>query len=121
MKRTFVHKSIEKTQKFKYFWVFLSGFLCLQPKCSGMAVNRFDQGRNMLRRGKLANAVAQIKDVCGSSAVGIGMRFTKTVQNPNDLFLNVLRRCEQAIGIDIALQRLARAIDSTAHHLAGTA
>ena len=28
MKRTFVHKSIEKTQKFKYFWVFLEA--CLQ-------------------------------------------------------------------------------------------
>ncbi len=103
MKRTFVHKSIEKTQKFKYFWVFLEGFLCLQPKRSGMAVNRFDQGRNMLWRGKLADAVAQIKDVCGASAVGIGVRFTKTVQNPNDFFLNALWRCEQDIGIDIAL------------------
>jgi hypothetical protein len=30
-KRTFVHKSIEKTQKFKYFWVF-SGLLCGMQK-----------------------------------------------------------------------------------------
>ena len=28
LERTFVHKSIEKTQKFKYFWVFK--WVCLQ-------------------------------------------------------------------------------------------
>ncbi len=27
MERTFVHKSIEKTQKFKYFWVFFEAAL----------------------------------------------------------------------------------------------
>jgi hypothetical protein len=27
MERTFVHKSIEKTQKFKYFWVFFEAGL----------------------------------------------------------------------------------------------
>ena len=84
-----------------------------------MAVNRFDQGRNMLWRGKLADAVAQIKDVCGPSAVGIGVRFAKAVQNPNDLFLNVGGRCKQDIGIDIALQRFARSIHGTPHHLTG--
>ena len=83
-----------------------------------MTVNRFDQGRNMLWRRKLANAVAQIKDVRGPSAVGIGVGLAKAVQNPNDLFLNVGRRCEQNIGVNIALQRFTRAIDSTAHHLA---
>ena len=31
MERTFVHKSIEKTQKFKYFWVF-SALLCGMQK-----------------------------------------------------------------------------------------
>jgi len=31
MERTFVHKSIEKTQKFKYFWVF-SGPVCSMQK-----------------------------------------------------------------------------------------
>jgi hypothetical protein len=31
MERTFVHKSIEKTQKFKYFWVF-SGLVCSMQK-----------------------------------------------------------------------------------------
>ena len=85
-----------------------------------MTVNRFDQGRNMLWRRKLANAMAQIKDVRGASAVRIGVRLAKTVQNPNDLFLNLGGGCEQNLGVNVALQRLTGAVDRAAHHLAGT-
>ena len=44
-----------------------------------MAVNRFDQRRNMLWRRKLADAVAQIEDVRRARALGVGMRLAETV------------------------------------------
>jgi len=86
-----------------------------------MAVNRLDQRRHMFWWRQLANAVAQIKDVRGACAVGIGMGFAKAVQNPNDLFLNLGGGCKQDIGVDVALKRFARPIHGAAHHLARTA
>ena len=86
-----------------------------------MGVNRLDQRRNMLWRRKLANAMAQVKDVSRASAVGIGVRFPKTVKHPMHFFLNLGGGCKQDIGVDVALQRFARPIHRAAHHLARTA
>jgi hypothetical protein len=49
------------------------------PQNLGMRVNSFDQGRDMLGRRELANAVSQIENVRRPCAVGIGMRGSKTV------------------------------------------
>ena len=46
----------------------------------------------MLWRRKLADAMAQVKNVCGACAVGVGMGFAKTVQDSNHFFLNLSRR-----------------------------
>jgi hypothetical protein len=92
----------------------------LAPKRFGMAMNRLHQGRNVFWRRKLANAMTQVKDVRGACAVGIGMWLAKTVQDPNDFFLNLGGGRKQNIGVNIALQGFARAIHSTAHHLAST-
>ena len=34
------------------------------PQLTGVLVHRFHQGRHMLRRGELADAVPQVEDVC---------------------------------------------------------
>ena len=75
----------------------------------------------MLWRRKLADAMAQVKNVCGACAVGVGMVFAKTVQDSNHFFLNLSRRGKQDIGIDVALNGFAGAIHGAAHHLAGAA
>ena len=49
------------------------------PQGLRMRVNGFDQGRDMLRRRELANAMSQIENVRRPRAVGIGMRGSKTV------------------------------------------
>jgi hypothetical protein len=86
VKRTFVHKSIEKTQKFKYFWVFLSSKCCsewslakLASQCLGVTVNRFHQRRHMFGGRKLADAMTQVKNVRGAGGLGVGVWLAKTV------------------------------------------
>ena len=42
-------------------------------------MHRLNQHRHTLRRGELADAVAQIEDVRGACGAGIGVRFAKGV------------------------------------------
>ena len=84
-------------------------------------MNRFHQRRNMLWRGMLVNAVAQIENVSGTRLSGVGMGFAKTVQHPNHFFFDAIGRSKEHIRVYVALQRLARAAHLTTHHGAGFA
>ena len=93
MKRSFVYKSIEKTQIFKYFWVFLDQKCAREsaapiqhkistssaPQQFGVGMNRLHQGRHMLGGCELANAMTQVEDVGWPRGVFVGVRFAKTV------------------------------------------
>ena len=81
-------------------------------------MNRFHQRRNMLWRGMLVNAVAQIENVSGTRLSGVGMGFAKTVKNPNHFFFDAIGRRKEDIGIDVPLQRLAGAAHLATHHSA---
>jgi len=83
-------------------------------------VDSLNQRRNMLWGRELADAMAQIENMRGSYAGGIGVRFAKTVQHPNHFFLNLRRWRKQHIGVNVALQGFAWAIHCAPHHLAGT-
>ena len=83
-----------------------------------MAVYRVHQRTDMLRRCELADAVAQVENVGRAGGCGVGVRFAKAVQHPVHLGGDVLGRCKQNIGIDIALQGLARTAGLAADQLA---
>ena len=83
-----------------------------------MAVNCIDQGADMFRRRELADAVPQVENVGWTSGCGVGVRFAKAVQHPVHLGGDVLGRCKQNVGIDIALQGLARTAGLAADQLA---
>lgn len=83
-----------------------------------MAVNRFNQGADMVRRCELADTVAEVEDMRGASCRAVGMRSAKAVEHPAHFSGNVLGRCKQNVGIDIALQGLARATGNAADQLA---
>ena len=69
----------------------------------GMAVYRVHQRADMLRRGELTDAVAQVKDVGRAGGRGVGVRHAEAVQHPVYLGGNVLRRGKQNVRVDIAL------------------
>ena len=81
----------------------LAGHLARCAQMARVLVHRFHQGRDMFRRGELADAMAQIEDVRGACGGCIGVRLAKTVQHPNHFLLNLRRRRKQHIGIDVAL------------------
>ena len=80
-------------------------------------MNRFHQRRNMLWRGMLVNAVAQIENVSGTRLSGVGMGFAKTVQNPNHFLFDAIGRRKEHIGVNIALQRFAGATHLSLIHI----
>ena len=73
-----------------------------------MAVNRIDQGADMFRWRELADAVTQVENVGRAAGRGVGMGFAEAVQHTVHLGGDVLGRRKQNVGVDIALQGLAR-------------
>ena len=64
---------------------------------------------------ELADAVAEVEDVCRAGGVGVGVGCAKAVQHAMDLGGDLRGWRKQDVGVDVALQRLARAADLTAH------
>ncbi|MEY3637421.1 MAG: hypothetical protein RIR68_554, partial [Pseudomonadota bacterium] len=86
-----------------------------------MAVHRLHQRRHMLRRGVLADAVAQVEDVRGAGGGPVGVRRAKAVQHAVHLGRDLRGWRKQDVGVDVALQRFAGAADFAAHESPGTA
>src|SRR6218665_1313808 len=85
--------------------------LALRPR---VAVHGLDQCGHMRRRRELADSVAQVEDMRrpGGAAVGVGR--AKAVEHLLHLLHDARRRGQQHMGVDVALQRLARAAHGAA-------
>ena len=65
-----------------------------------------DQSMHMLRRGKLADAMAQIENMARADGGCVSMRPAKTVQGVPDFSCDLFGVGEQHIGVQVALQGL---------------
>ena len=68
-----------------------------------MAVHRFYQHTDMLRRRELTDAVTEVEDLCGAGLARVGVGFTKGVQHAANLCSDGIGGRKQHVGVNVAL------------------
>ena len=68
----------------------------------GVAVDGFHQSSDMLGRGVLADAMAQVKNMGRSRLLGIGVWSAKAVQDGAGLLSHLLGGGKQHVGVEVA-------------------
>ena len=82
-------------------------------------MNRLHQGAHMLGRRELADAVTEVEDVGWASGAGVRMGLAKAVQHAVHLGCDLRGWRKQDVGVNVALQRFARAADLATHQATG--